>query len=76
MKLQCTDDSHLWPVETRTHCLTPTLDLIPGRRCVCGTHVIIDPDPSWVPPDALHVADIESIVARAWASVNPTLVTW
>ena len=76
MQLVCKHDSHVWPVETHCRHLVPSLDLIPGRRCQCGTHVIIDNDPRNDPGDIFVVVSIDSIDAAAWAAAHPAGQTW
>ena len=72
----CDHGNHVWTVETRTHQLTPALDLVPGRRCLCGLFLIIDADPLNTPGDSLTTTSIDSIAAAAWASFHPALKTW
>lgn len=72
----CDHGNHVWTLETRSHVLAPELDLPPGRRCLCGSHVVIDPDPRHVPGDSFHVAKIGSIAEQAWSELNPALVSW
>lgn len=76
MRISCTTASHTWLLQSSGRSLTPALDLVPGRRCLCGTHVIIDPDPRNLAGDSFAVARIDSIAADAWAAANPALVTW
>ncbi len=72
----CDHGNHVWTVETRSVHLTPNLDLIPGRRCLCGNAVIIDSDPLNTPGDTLHVVCVDTLEAQVWAAMHPELVTW
>ena len=67
---------HTWTLNSDKNHLTPGLDLHPGRRCSCGTHVIIDSDPLNTPGDSFAIAKIDSLEAAAWAVQFPALKTW
>lgn len=76
MSKKCQNNSHVWTVETYSTTLTPALDLVPGRRCLCGVCVIIDPDPILPPNVQFPVVSITSKIALLWAVAHPDLKTW
>lgn len=67
---------HTWTLDSDNNHLTPCLDLVPGRRCRCGSHVIIASDPLNTPGASLAIAGIDTIDAAAWAVQFPALKTW
>ncbi len=76
MNSLCKDPSHTWTVETKSHILTPALDLIPGRRCTCGSQIILTPPGDCFLPGILLVAPIDSPAAKRLADLYPALKTW
>lgn len=76
MSRHCSFTNHIWTVETLTHDLFPELDLIPGRRCLCGLAVIVGDSSSHPDAGVLRVEPIDSQAARDFADANPALKTW
>ncbi len=76
MSTKCQHLNHVWTVESRTHYLAPNLDLCPGRRCKCGSHVITHALVRTTPPKLYLVAKIDSPAAELFAQANPALKTW
>lgn len=76
MKTMCKNDSHIWTVETRSRTLAPGLDLVPGRRCLCGVKVLTNPINLSIPAESYRVEHIGSSAARLFAKQNPALKTW
>ena len=76
MPKRCKDSNHLWTVKTKKDILMPDLDLVPGRRCLCGIQVIVSIYHKHGYDDYLQVAPIYSQEAKDFAKANPALKTW
>ncbi len=76
MRIHCTHNNHIWTVESRAPTLAPGLDLIPGRRCLCGLMVILSAGSAGSSLDFYQTAPIASPRAREFAKAHPNLVTW
>lgn len=76
MEIICTNDSHVWTVQTRGRSLHPGLDLIPGRQCVCGEKIIFEHPGHPLAPHSFRVELVNGPAVRRFAKENPTLVTW
>ncbi len=75
-RVRSSSASHTWTIDASANILCPALDLVPGRRCLCGCFVIIDDDPRNTPGDSCAVAALGSVAAEAWAELHPALKTW
>ncbi len=76
MSTNCKAPIHRFLLEANPPILAPDLDLVPGRRCLCGCYVIIDHPGVGLPTDRHIIVKIDSPTAAHFAKVNPTLKTW
>lgn len=76
MLYPCNLDQHVFTIDTDTQLLIPTLDLVPGRRCLCGAVVILAHEASHSRGDTFHLASIDSLAAQQFALHYPALATW
>ena len=76
MSKQCTNSNHRFTVDSAGDLLATGLDLIPGRRCMCGMTVIITRSGSSIPSDYFRIAHIHSGDAALFAQTHPSLKTW
>lgn len=72
----CKNKNHIWTVETVNNILCPMLDLIPGRRCLCGKMVLLHNDSKPPREGLLLVASIDSRAGKKFGDANPALKTW
>lgn len=73
---RCTRDKHTFTCDAANDLLAPCLDLIPGRRCICGLYVILDEPAPAHPSDIFRIARIDSSAAAKFVFDNPALKTW
>ncbi len=76
MSNKCEGTTHRFTVETNCNFLLPALDLIPGRRCVCGETVILPLTNIALPEGYYRVGKIDSPQAARFAKLHPAFQTW
>ncbi len=76
MSSACFNSTHRFTIDTNCNFLLPALDLLPGRRCCCGTHVIVPHTHISMPEGYYKVASIDSPEAAALIAHHPELKTW
>lgn len=72
----CNLPNHTFTLQPAGPILTPALDLVPGRRCICGYLVIIDHPGPALPRTLMLTAPIDSAAATKFALDHPSLKKW
>lgn len=75
-KISCWIPQHTFTVDIAGTILAPALDLIPGRRCICGYLVIIDHPGRALYANAMIAVPIDSAEATKFAHDHPELKKW
>lgn len=76
MSKPCSQQNHVWLLDTACGMITPALDLIPGRRCDCGNYVIVPHTDHPQLSLCYAIAPIDSPAATRMIERHPALKTW